>query len=94
MFDIYTRAKTEVRYNASAFLGMLYRDKGLLTAKRLINAPQESDGFTTLQQAGRLDLTVEAVVLSEARWRSLFTEEELDKARNRLRRAQYEPKEG
>lgn len=40
MFDVYKRAKVEAKYNATAFLQMLMKDGGWLTAKKLINAPR------------------------------------------------------
>ena len=92
MFDIYRRAKTEAKYPANIFLKMISTDGGWLTAKSLINASQQSDGFTALHLAGRLDLTVEAVVLENAIWHQLFTEEELERARRRLHKNGYVPK--
>ena len=89
MFDIYRRAKSEAGYNATAFLGMITDRGGVATAKTLINADKQSDGFTALHMAGKLELTVEAMVLNDARWRELFTEEELQRAEKRLRRNGY-----
>ena len=84
MFDIYKRAKAEAGYNASIFLGMLTKQGGLATAKQLINAPKPSDGYTHLYERGRLDLTVEALVVGQPQWASLFTPEELARAKRRL----------
>lgn len=92
MFDIYRRAKSEAGYTANIFLDMLNRNGGLLTAKYLINTRKPSDGYTALHLRGRLDLTVEAVVVENARWHSLFTPEELDKATKRLSEYGYTPK--
>jgi hypothetical protein len=92
MFDIYQRAKSEAGYNATIFLGMLSDRGGLATAKFLINSPKESDGYTALHLRGRLDLTVEAMVVENARWHPLFTNEELTKARARLKKYGYTPK--
>ncbi len=94
MFTIYRRAKSEAKYNATIFLNMLNERGGLATAKFLINAPKESDGYTELYLRKRLDLTVEAMVVEEKRWHSLFTEDELDKARKRLEKHGYRPKAG
>jgi len=55
-----------------------------LTAKYLINSRKPSDGYTNLWERGRLDLTVEAMVMENSKWHELFTSEELDKARRRL----------
>jgi hypothetical protein len=89
MFGIYAKAKAEAHYNATLFLGMLERQGGLLTAKYLINSPKPSDGYTALYERGRLDLTVEALVVENAEWHELFTAEELAKARRRLREYGY-----
>jgi hypothetical protein len=59
MIPIYNQAKRDLGYNASRSLQML--DWGGLTAARqLLHAPGVSDGFTTLWEHHRLDLTVEA----------------------------------
>src|SRR3954451_24040180 len=84
MFDIYRRAKSEAGYSATIFLGMLNSKGGLSTAKYLINSPKPSDGYTNLYERGRLDLTVEAVVVENAKWHVLFTNDELSTARRRL----------
>lgn len=89
MFDIYRRAKIEAGYPANTFLGMITQDGGLLTAKRLINSPKVSDGYTELHLRGRLDLTVEATVINEPRWHVLFFPEELEKAARRLKKYGY-----
>jgi hypothetical protein len=84
MLDIYRRAKAEAGYSARAFLDMVVTRGGLETAKTLINAPRPSLGYTHLYERGRLDLTVEALVVRNSRWHSLFTESELTRARKRL----------
>lgn len=84
MFDIYRRAKAEAGYNASIFLQMISDRGGLATAKYLINAPRVSDGYTHLYERGRLDLTVEAMVVENARWHHLFEPSELADAERRL----------
>jgi hypothetical protein len=93
MFDIYRRAKSEANYNATIFLSMLNDRGGLATAKSLINAKDESAGFAALFLAGRLDLTVEAMVVEDPRWHSLFLPEEIVRAKTRLERHNYQPKE-
>src|SRR5712691_3208474 len=92
MFNIYRSAKSEANYNATIFLNMLHERGGLATAKYLINATKPSDGYTELYQRGRLDLTVEAMVVENKRWHSLFTADELEKAKNRLHAYGYNVK--
>jgi len=84
MFEIYRRAKSEAKYNATIFLQMITENGGVATAKTLINAPKPSDEYTALYLKGRLDLTVEAMVVENKRWHELFTTDELWKAKDRL----------
>jgi len=88
MFDIYRRAK-EAGYHATIFLQMLSDRHGQATAKTLINAARPSDGYEALHRMGRLDLTVEALIVEQPRWHRLFTKEEIDKARDRLEQYGY-----
>ena len=92
MFNVYRQAKDEAGYNATIFLQMLTDRRGVRTAKALINAARPSDGYTALYERGRLDLTVEALVVEDERWQNLFTDEELARARKRLRDYRYEPR--
>ena len=88
MKDIYVRAKSEANYTATYFLGMLSDYGGLGTAQRLLASTQASTGFTALYERGRLDLTVEALVV-KPEFAGLFTDEEIDIARQRLDQLGY-----
>ncbi len=84
MLDIYHKAKREeCHYNATRFLQMVANDGGLKTARKLLATSEPSDGFTVLWECGRLDLTVENLVLQPKYW-VLFTNEEIQIARERL----------
>ena len=63
MLRIYERALSEAHYRATRFLSMLSDHGGLETARILIHSPAVSEGYTALWQRGRLDLTVEAVIV-------------------------------
>lgn len=89
MFSIHRRARSELGYKASAFLGMLYARGGIETARQLINATRPSEGYTRLWEFGRLDLTVEATIVDDERWHPLFRAEEIERARKRLREYHY-----
>ncbi len=89
MEDIYIRAKAEAGYTASVFHRMLSERRGVSTAKYLINDPRPSQGYTSLWERGRLDLTVEATVFSNPKWHPLFDEGELRKAEARLQVYHY-----
>lgn len=83
MMNIYKRAKSEASYNATRFLHMLMEHRGLETAQILLHNPTVSEGYKALWERGRLDLTVESLVL-EPKWKDLFTEDELHLAKERL----------
>ena len=84
MLDIYRRALSEANYKASYFLQMVETYGGLSAARKLLATTRPSEGFTALWERGRLDLTVEATVL-DPRFASLFSDDELDAARERLK---------
>lgn len=88
MINIYTTAKKECGYNASRFLQMLGAKGGLAATKQLISKPSGTDGFATLWEHGRLDLSVEAHVL-KPEYAELFTEEERRMCRERLAQFGY-----
>ncbi|MEU4369227.1 caspase family protein [Micromonospora chersina] len=86
----YRAMKREINYNATIYIRMISTSGGLGAARQLLHASSVSSGFTTLWEKGRLDLTVEAFVLQEP-WSALFTEEELEIARDRLAKYGYHP---
>ena len=89
MMDIYRHARTEANYTATRFLQMLHEHRGLKTAQLLLHTAHVSDGYTALWQRGRLDLTVEALIL-QPRWHGLFTDEDRGIARDRLRTYRFD----
>ncbi|MDM3902966.1 DUF262 domain-containing protein [Mycobacteroides abscessus] len=83
MKAVYDRGRSEEGYNASYFLSMLSQYGPQETAHKLLASPAISDGFAELWERGRLDLTVEALVV-EPQFAELFSEDEIDNARRRL----------
>jgi hypothetical protein len=83
MAGLYARSEREVQYRPSAFRSMVADVGGVEAARRLVMSPHPSDGFTTLWEKGRLDLTAEALVVDE-RFAGLFPEEVVEQARARL----------
>ena len=49
----------------------------------------KSPGYTELWKRHRLDLTVEALVVDDLRWHLLFTPDEIERAKSRLREYGY-----
>ena len=88
MINIYMTAKKECGYNANRFLQMISAKGGLATAKQLIMKSGGTDGFATLWEHGRLDLSVEAHVVNP-KYRELFTDAERELCRNRLKEYGY-----
>lgn len=89
MRSIYTTAKRECGYNATRFLQLVGEKGGLAAAKQLISKPGGTEGFTTLWEHHRLDLSVEALVL-KPEYKSLFSENEQKLCRDRLMEFGYE----
>lgn len=83
MIEIYRRAKEECNYVATRFIQMVAEKGGVATAKSLLASPTPQEGFTHLWECGRLDLTVEALVLNPE-YSPLFTDQERQEARTRL----------
>ena len=63
--DLYLRAKREANYNATYFLQMTSDAelRGYRTAKQLIHSKIPSLGYEALYDRGRLDPTVDVVIL-------------------------------
>jgi hypothetical protein len=93
MVEIWRRARTEANYNATGYIQMVSDVGGLEAARRLVARDTPSDGFTTLWEKHRLDLTVEALVL-EGQFDELFDDELRDTARRRLSDYGWSPPAG
>lgn len=81
-------AKRDFGFPATAFLGMLSADGGYTTARKLLSKKVPSDGFADLWKHGRLDLTVEALVV-ETKWRAYFDEILISRAETLLQKSNY-----
>lgn len=88
MRSLYERAQKEVHYTPTSLLRMLADLGPLAAARKLLNAPAVSDGFAALWERGRLDLTVEALVL-QPQFAELFDDQERQLAAKRLAQFGY-----
>lgn len=77
------RLKREIGYNPARFNQMVGERGGPETARQLLSGRDASDGFTTLWEANRLEMSVEAVALLPW-YETLFTDEQRAVARRRL----------
>ena len=83
MLKLYGIAKEKCNYNATRFIQMFYKLGAIETAKTLINSKNPTDGFTAMWECHCLDLTIEFLALNP-KFKELFSNEELAKARKRL----------
>jgi hypothetical protein len=103
LFAIYATAGKEVeyttekgerrRYWANRFRQALQRatdeDNVVGFVERLVTQPEPSRGFGYLKEAGRLDLTVEALVAGQ--FRDQFSQDAVRAAETRLRENGFQP---
>lgn len=88
MFRAYEVLK-EFDYQANRFILMVREQGGLKTAQQLLRYQGPySQGFLRLVEMGKLEWSVEAYVL-RPEFRHLFTAQELDEARRRLKAAEF-----
>ncbi len=85
MLEVYAAAMREVGYPARRFLAMVRGRGGLEAARQLLAKPGVSEGFRRLAAAGKLDITMEYLVLTPE-FAQLFSEKEREIARERLLR--------
>ena len=71
-------------------LQAMRRHGGVFAAKQLLGISPVRSGLIELCEQGRLDTSVESLML-QARWKPLFSADELKLARRRLNDLGYEP---
>ena len=72
MIAIYTRTFSACGYRAGRFLEMVNTQGGLETAKILLREEEPRGGFVALHEQGRLDVTMEAVIVENEEMASAF----------------------
>jgi 5-methylcytosine-specific restriction enzyme A len=85
MVDVYYRAAEETGYRGTRYLQAVRRNGGLATAQRMLKPRTKAQraGLDRILEAGKPELTMEAIVL-EQRFRRLFTQVEVEEAAARL----------
>lgn len=87
--EFYTAVMQDVKilskkgYILRVFLDMIAKKGAIETAKQLVNSKEPSPGYTKLWEMGCLQYSVENQI-QDKRWQSVFTDEEREKARERL----------
>jgi hypothetical protein len=88
MLELYKREKEECHRNAPRFFEMVNGQGGYNAAVSLLRTKEYPKGLTDLWKLGRLDISVEALVLKDE-WSALFLEEDKATARKRLKELGY-----
>lgn len=84
MIKLFTRVGNTTGYWARRYLQKVKRDGGLQAAHYWLSPKSDSTiGLQRLMEKGRIDLSLEALVL-QSPWSSLFTSDELQVAQKRL----------
>lgn len=72
------------RYTPRYYIRMLDKLKALQTAEQLLSSEKQSEGFTKLLLYGRIDLTLEYLVVTDPDFCNLFQEDMIKIAKKRL----------
>ena len=83
MRQVYGNIRAATKYPANYFLRDINTIGGLATAKKYLAKEGISTGFQKLMDAGRTDVSMEAVVLKPI-YAGLFTDAEIEIARKRM----------
>jgi hypothetical protein len=75
-------------YFPNRFAEMITNNGAVATAKQLVMKNESTEGFTKLCLNKKLHLSIEAYVISP-KYKELFTEEEIQKSKNRLEEYGY-----
>lgn len=89
ILKLYDDSNKAINYRPTRLMEMSNELGAVQAARQLISKPDDpSSGFMKLWEKGRLDLSVEALIL-KPEFAPLFTEEEREKARQYLREYKY-----
>lgn len=86
----YCDACAEFNYNPTAFRKMIDARGAVGAVRTLFSANRYSEGFVRLWEEGRLDLSMEALVLEHPRYLKFFTSSQLENAKKWLDAVKYE----
>lgn len=83
MLLIYERGKEECDYRPTRFLEVVNEMGGLRAAKMFLSSDKPQEGLYRLWDLGRLDLSMEVLILKK-KYINLFSDEEKKEAKKRL----------
>ncbi len=73
-----------LKYNPQYFKNMLTELGARRAITELLNKPNASEGLTSLWELGRMDLSMEALIVENKKFHGLFPPEQIAKARKWL----------
>jgi hypothetical protein len=83
------RESRKLKYDPKLFVAMRSELGSVEACRRLINALQWPDGFSRLWEMKRLDLSIEAIVHDNPKFRPLFDARTLENCEKRLVESEY-----
>jgi hypothetical protein len=84
---LYRRIQNEIKSNTPKYFSIMLAEKGTLaTAREILSSKDATDGFTILLLMGRLDLTLEFLIVNNPKYHPLFSDTMLNNARQRIGR--------
>jgi len=84
---LYSKIIKEIPTNTPQyFYKTLQEKRPVQVVESLFNPTQQSDGFTILKLLGRLDLTVEFLIVNQTKYHAFFTPEIIEMAKKRIGR--------
>jgi hypothetical protein len=83
MMEATKACKQELRWKPTAAVLMIHEHGAVEAARRMVMQPDGSTGFARCWESNRLDLAFESIIL-DPRFATLFTDEVLGVASNRL----------
>jgi hypothetical protein len=90
MKDVIQICQRELRWKPTAAIQMIHKHGPVEAARLIVLTEGRTDGFARCWEAGRLELSIEAIILGEE-FQPLFDEEVLAEAQNRLEQARSSP---
>jgi hypothetical protein len=92
MITIYRLCISKHKYRPTMFHEMLTKSGAVETARKLMLTPYPTLGFEKLWEYKDLDLTVEAMILNKPKYHEIFSREEIESCREKMKKYGYVPK--
>ena len=89
LWNLLDQTKREIKYDPTRTRRMIGEHGAVEAARRIIMKTDYSEGFTRLWTEGRLDLSIEAHLLENEQFHSLFEEEIINRCKETLTEYKY-----